>query len=175
MAAFVVTTGCQTRSMYYATIHRQVRSDNLTSTVLSLYPTQLSSKTVQVCLDKASRMSDVTLVRQTAPALSIAITSMQQCKRDHKLSALNTCNEQRSQGMDGTAKLHNDKTQACAGARKAGGYWELRVTALVPSMTACLASSPPRSSRTPVWISLEVRVFLPATGINDLESSAPTP
>ena len=32
------------------------------------------------------------------------------------------------------------------------------VTALVPSETACLASSPGRSRRTAVWISLEERV-----------------
>ena len=34
------------------------------------------------------------------------------------------------------------------------------VTALVPSETACLASSPGRSRRTAVWISLEEIVFL---------------
>ena len=32
------------------------------------------------------------------------------------------------------------------------------VTALVPSETACLASSPGRMRRTAVWISLEVTV-----------------
>ena len=32
------------------------------------------------------------------------------------------------------------------------------VTALVPSDTACLASSPGRTRRTAVWISREVRV-----------------
>ena len=34
------------------------------------------------------------------------------------------------------------------------------VTALVPSDTACLASSPGRSRRTAVWISREVMVDL---------------
>ena len=34
------------------------------------------------------------------------------------------------------------------------------VTALVPSETACLASSPGRSSLTAVWISREVMVVL---------------
>ena len=43
-----------------------------------------------------------------------------------------------------------------------GDYLEVvyLVTALVPSLTACLANSPGRSSLTAVWISREVMVLL---------------
>ena len=51
-----------------------------------------------------------------------------------------------------------------------GNYLELvyLVTALVPSDTACLASSPGRSSLTAVWISREVMVDLQDEYINCL-------
>ena len=50
----------------------------------------------------------------------------------------------------------------CGGCKESPAYLELvyLVTALVPSETACLASSPGRRSLTAVWISREVMVDL---------------
>ncbi|KAL0623404.1 hypothetical protein AAY473_007039 [Plecturocebus cupreus] len=50
--------------------------------------------------------------------------------------------------------------QSCTKRNLRGAHLELvyLVTALVPSDTACLASSPGSSRRTAVWISLEVMV-----------------
>ena len=54
------------------------------------------------------------------------------------------------------------KRTGCLQIMKTMIYLELvyLVTALVPSETACLASSPGRSSLTAVWISREVMVDL---------------
>lgn len=59
--------------------------------------------------------------------------------------------------------LRNFCTSAAATAGRAEpgrAHFELvyLVTAFVPSLTACLASSPGRSRRTAVWISLDVMV-----------------
>eukprot|EP01139_Manchomonas_bermudensis_P025133 Amastigsp_a844394_19.p2 type:complete len:111 gc:universal Amastigsp_a844394_19:787-1119(+) len=43
----------------------------------------------------------------------------------------------------------------------------IRVTAFVPSETACLASSPGRMRRTAVWTSRELRVALRAMAVSD--------
>ena len=91
-------------------------------------------------------------------------------KRDDRHSSRGQRNAQRSRAdgrLTRVTTVHKVRNQPCAGVRNVHSYWDIRVTALVPSMTACLASSPPRSSRTPVWISLEVRVFLPAESTDE--------
>ncbi|XP_004387132.2 uncharacterized protein LOC101342124 [Trichechus manatus latirostris] len=57
-----------------------------------------------------------------------------------------------------TLNLHGSQSATAISCAYKGTYLELvyLVTALVPSDTACLASSPGRSRRTAVWISLEV-------------------
>ena len=58
------------------------------------------------------------------------------------------------------ARAHSARTPHGEGQPRSGVYEDevYLVTALVPSDTACLASSPGRARRTAVWISREVRV-----------------
>lgn len=66
------------------------------------------------------------------------------------------------QGMQrGAAQQARPKCVCVCAGGAAGRYAEVYlVTALVPSETACLASSPGRHRRTAVWISREVSVLL---------------